>query len=232
MKRLLLLQLIPLALAAITEAFIFTEYGGKNAKLCAEKRTIGDYMGGTHAGKYEFDSRYSGVTSFNYEKSKIFDDNAGQPGTKFLAKVPDSEPPSWSFRTIDLESSGSLKGIIQLTPTCIGAAKGVGVTVQNDEISWEPFYATIEVSGQLDSPQDLCLGLTPTSGFLAPRGGANNACNVNKPYSDSCILTVYYTEPPDKAGIRTPVDQLLRPKNNIHLVVKTEMEHWNWLIGF
>ena len=42
-------------------------------------------MGGTHAGKYEFDSRYSGVTSFNYEKSLIFD--TGREGRILVGHV-------------------------------------------------------------------------------------------------------------------------------------------------
>lgn len=36
-----------------------------------EKRSVSDYMGGHHAGKFDFDSRISGVTALNYEKSAL-----------------------------------------------------------------------------------------------------------------------------------------------------------------
>ena len=44
-----------------------------------ERRSVSDYMGGVHAGKYDFSAGLSGVTSFAYEKSVVFDDVVFDP---------------------------------------------------------------------------------------------------------------------------------------------------------
>ena len=64
-------ELIEVDSPSIVNAHESSESGG-------ERRSVSDYMGGVHAGKYDFSAGLSGVTSFAYEKSVVFDDVAAQ----------------------------------------------------------------------------------------------------------------------------------------------------------
>lgn len=98
-------------------------------------------QGGTHAGKYEFDSRFSGVTSFNYDSSVILGDRAGG-GNRILAKVESDVRPTWASRDVAVHGAPGLQGSIRVV-----VGEGLGgaaqVTVVNEEISWEPFYVSL-----------------------------------------------------------------------------------------
>jgi len=113
------------------------------------RKSVSDYVGGLHGGKYEFDTRLAGVTALNYEKSVIFDDILSGSDRK-VAPAPE-ETPSWSTRHVSLE--GELEK----------AALGTAVTIVNEEPTWEPIYA--EVIGPSN------IRVTPRDGTLAPRGG-------------------------------------------------------------
>ena len=105
-----------------------------------ERRSVSDYMGGVHAGKYDFSAGLSGVTSFAYEKSVVFDDVATGGRRRILAKLEDDAVPKWASRTVSPEQ----RGTIDLSGAGRGATEGVGVVLSNEEISWEPFFATLE----------------------------------------------------------------------------------------
>ena len=109
---------------------------GENGEK-TEYRSISDYMGGHHAGKFDFDPRICGVTALNYEKSIIFGDATTCPNSDILADLDeDNGPPKWSLRPVDVTS---IQGNI-------GCSNSSPAVVTNEEISWEPFYATIETS--------------------------------------------------------------------------------------
>ena len=224
----------------------------------AEKRSVGDYMGGVHAGKYEFDSRFTGVTSINYEKSIV----AGDMATgvrRILAKLDNADvKPVWAERDVDLEMENAFQGTIDGNSIGVDAVNGFGVILRNDEISWEPFYTQfLTIDGKeggegrekggvgggggeimsegkeermssgsgngLQILEDSTFLLTPANGTLAPRGGAQNACDASKPYSDSCVLTVYRPPREQRQGA-------LGGGQDVWLVVRTEQDHWSWRI--
>ena len=176
-------------------------------------RSISDYMGGHHAGKFDFDTTIYGVTSLNYEKSIVFDDVASrlQASSMNVAPINDDVndevgfessqsnlPPKWAMRPIKIPSSQH-----SLSAKAIVLASGQhhqSVIITNDERSWEPFYASIE---SLPPPSESSipssasvrilddnngshmstLRVMPTCGKLAPRGGS-------PPYSDSCEFQI------------------------------------------
>ena len=229
-----------------------------------ERRSVGDYMGGVHAGKYNFDSRLSGVTSLNYENSVMFDDLAGGGRKRILAKVEGAAPPSWAFRQVALAEVAAASE--QPTITLNGGqglergpAAGVAVVLANDERTWEPFYTTLEEEFADGERRGLRreLLVTPTNGTLAPRGGAENACDASKPYSDRCVLTVFREEgpPPPPLGVEMEAAEVVVAETDsskagdseaepgagsasdagsergaLYLVVRTEMDAWSWRI--
>uniref|UniRef100_A0A7S4UN97 NADH:ubiquinone oxidoreductase intermediate-associated protein 30 domain-containing protein n=1 Tax=Ditylum brightwellii TaxID=49249 RepID=A0A7S4UN97_9STRA len=203
------------------------------------RRSVSDYMGGHHAGKFDFDTRISGVTSLNYEKSLIFDDLAGSDGSdgiKILASIEDHDSdPKWATRNVFGSSGDSstvlIEGTINLAEND-AVNSGVGVMVKNDEISWEPFYVTIEKLGQrtaIISPSELGLRISPSNGNLAPRGGANNACDESRPYSDRWEIKISKTS---SNYAKKDYDACLDGSiNDLCLVVRTEMDFWIWKIS-
>lgn len=70
------------------------------------------------------------------------------------------------------------------------------VIIQNDERTWEKFHAKIMVLKEdgefVTVPRNYMLDVKPKLGHLAPRGGASNACDANKPYSDSVTLHIFH----------------------------------------
>eukprot|EP00957_Ditylum_brightwellii_P201069 15323918-Ditylum_brightwellii.AAC.2 len=115
------------------------------------RRSVSDYMGGHHAGKFDFDTR-----------------SDGSDGIKILASIEDHDSyPKWATRNVFGSSGDSstvlIEGTINLAEND-AVNSGVGVMVKNDEISWEPFYVTIEKLGQrtaIISPSELGLRISP-----------------------------------------------------------------------
>ena len=144
-------------------------------------------------GKYEFDPRISGVTSLNIEKSVVFGDKASERivASRSLAAPPEGEPPPWAARPVDYAT----KSIMDNND----------MSVVNDELSWEPFWARIE-------PTRSDMQVTPPSGTLAPRGGVGG-------YTDRCQFQVVprvYNKNLDD--------------DHVYLVVRTEQDEWVWRI--
>ena len=65
--------------------------------------------------------------------------------------------------------------------------------------------------------------LSSVRGYLAPRGGASNACDESKPYLDSADIRIEFVGDPQQAAVKD--EELL-------LVVGTEAEVWRWQLNF
>lgn len=111
-------------------------------------------------GKFDFDTRISGVTSLNYEKSVVFGDQVQRGSRRRLAPPPETVP-AWANRPLDTSGYHSI-------------VDG-GAVISNEEPSWEPFWA------QVEPPSDTTV--LPCSGTLAPRGGTTD-------YSDTVHFQV------------------------------------------
>uniref|UniRef100_A0A7S1VGM1 Uncharacterized protein n=1 Tax=Grammatophora oceanica TaxID=210454 RepID=A0A7S1VGM1_9STRA len=181
-----------------------------------EYRPISDYMGGHHAGKFDFDPRLSGVTSLNYEKSKVFGDAVAGRKKKCVAQLEDEgdELPSWATRSVQHKSSPASSATKDDTNEI--HLKGTGTaeaTITNKELSWEPFFARVETErGEVIANEDV--SVSPSSGKLAPRGGSD-------PFSDRCTLSIS----------RHTKEQIeCSSTGRLHLVVRTEQTHWCWRV--
>lgn len=123
-----------------------------------------------------------------------------------LAPLPDSDTvPSWAVRKV------SLKNVED--SICLGGQ----VTIQNEELTWEPFYASIENDTGSIHHENM-LAIVPSKGNLAPRGGRNS-------YSDSCTLRVERREDGHHPSLTPSSDSVI-----LYLVVRTEAQYWNWRI--
>ena len=177
-----------------------------------EYRSISDYVGGLHAGKYDFDTRISGVTSLNYEKSHVFDDatRSKQKGIRsILAPYEEGQHfPAWATRKIN-------KNLLMGTIHFNSDVSQTSVTIKNEDLSWEPFFAAIEYHWG-DQPTSICsddVYIAPSNGTLAPRGGVDV-------YSDVWDLMVCRPDDIVRGG----------GLPNLYLVVRTEMDAWVWNI--
>ena len=135
-----------------------------------------------------------GYSSGEVEEEKYQDEPIPMWALKLQARTPPENAPELSITTSS--SSGSTEG---------GAALVVVVVdIQNEERSWEKYYAFIVVNAG-------SLVVEPRVGVLAPRGGTNH-------YSDTAQLKV------TGAGSSG--------NNTTWLVVGTEAETWTYkLIG-
>ena len=185
-----------------------------------EYRTISDYMGGHHAGKFDFDPRICGVTALNYEKSIVFDDATSSQATNLLAPLEDLEArPKWSLRPVDVTAT---QGTVRVLEAGAGDDDNTSVLVKNAEISWEPFYATVETTaapGGQASQEESFMGLevSPSTGNLAPRGGS-------EPYTDQATLCV------TRSSAEESSFPFLSETSSYYLVVRTEQNYWSWRI--
>lgn len=234
-------------------------------------RSVSDYMGGWHAGEFDFDTRISGVTSLNYEKSIINFDGYESNNYNYnenqkymykgnhLAMIPNDTTgttmfendgtssttqdnttsstrstmkPKWAYRSVaeQLETmaiiSSTVDGkkqnnnhslILDLTNPPTKSSFSGTVQIVNEELSWEPFYVTIETeSGDILSENDYeYFSVFPSQGSLAPRGGADR-------YTDTCEITVTLNES------TSDFSQLFQ--KGIYLVIRTELDAWVWKI--
>ena len=82
-------------------------------------------------------------------------------------------------------------------------------SITNAYRTWERYYVSVlplEARGRF--------AVRPECGWLAPRGGANNACDPSKPYADRAVIEVERLE----EGEATAAQQLL--------LIRTEEEQW------
>jgi len=120
------------------------------------------------------------------------------------------------------------------------------VRVTNSMRTWEPFAAAVvDRHGTLLAP---LVRAAPDVGTLAPRGGANNACDERKPYPDWVDVSVVVLPQGSGAGSLTATlaeahNQGARAEeasadgegdaaSGLFLVVKTEEEQWSFPLAW
>ena len=111
-------------------------------------RSVNDYMEGWHAGKFDFDTRISGVTALNYEKSVVFDDGS-QTHSKRRNNIRGGAGGKVAELDIDLQTKRpklSTRKLSWKAESIMDDRNAVGMVVQNEERTWEPFFATIEIA--------------------------------------------------------------------------------------
>ena len=143
--------------------------------------SVGDYVRGVHGGKYQFDT--PGGISFEGQQfvEALYSGSQQQQEEESLEEEP---LPNWAMR---LQSSVPPTTATTIPELVIKATTKTMVTIQNEERSWERFYAFILVTG--GGPKDVVAApnemvvVEPRVGQLAPRGGANS-------YSDKATLSV------------------------------------------
>jgi len=102
----------------------------------------------------------------------------------------------------------------------------VPVTIKIEERSWEKYHAFIlrRNSSSKNNDNDdavMCppFRVSPSSGSLAPRGGASNVCDDTKPYLDSATILIEWVG--DAGGVGEGGNEWL-------LVAGTEAEVWRY----
>jgi len=98
--------------------------------VCASKKSVSNYIGNQHGGKYNFDGSYVEGAS------------AGDYGRRRKATVPADE--AWAEPTLELaRGAASIDGIVEACDAIVeDAADGV-LEVTNDEMGWEAVVCEI-----------------------------------------------------------------------------------------
>ena len=185
------------------------------------ERDIGDYVKGVHGGKYQFEdfAQLNGGLSYtgNEFAQSLYTSSTSECETRNIGKIDSKEElPRWAQRLRDAdinEFGSSCDGEIQI---------GVSVQIKNEERTWETFYAFV-LSSSLSPDEKSPLTVYPETGSLAPRGGAANVCDENKPYLDSASLTV----------VETGRNEINEFRNDcMWLIIGTEEATWKYRIVF
>ena len=170
------------------------------------ERTLQDYVLNVHGGKYQFDT--SGGTTVGRDFASMLYGSRDECDP--LPKDPPFEEwPHWAKNMASRDFSNHILEAIQVTSD--GVLTKVSIT--NQYRTWEPYYSCI------CQPQDGVFEIMSgtSHGTLAPKGGAANACDVSKPYSDTATVS-----------IRCLADaiQHFDPNDDYFLVIGTEEEKW------
>jgi len=131
----------------------------------------------------------------------------------------DEPLPKWALKMLSMVPTTT-------TPADVfSASERIEVRIENDERSWERFYAFTIDPTSFRIQQDMTFQkvldesapfrVQPWSGQLAPRGGSPNLCDPSKPYSDSDVLEIVCTSSTSK---------------DFWLVVGTEADQWYYRI--
>lgn len=169
-------------------------------------RSIGEVVGGLHGGKYQFQGVGGGGSE--YALSGPTTNGGNHHDSREQQELPKwalSVKPSENASILEVPSNANRKN---------GMIRSASVTIANDERTWEPFHARIVCTN--DANNDLFTA-RPSSGDLAPRGGASNACDESQPYSDSATINVIHNEKEQS------IDGA-----EYWLVVGTEEEQWSY----
>ncbi|KAL7465525.1 hypothetical protein ACHAXS_005842 [Conticribra weissflogii] len=215
--------------------------------------SIGDVVHNLHGGKYQFsetqylagqsvmgrqfaNALYSGGSS---ECDNLWNDEEDDEGGSRL--------PKWVLRLKDPNShvGKPIAGVLEFDSKediGVGSGNSATVSIKNEERSWEKYYAfIIPLWKKIDDDNDwnathlATQGITdsvhiskfqimsPKWGYLAPRGGASNACDESKPYSDGASITIKWNGLSGKKEYSRQDygDSLL-------LVIGTEAEIWRY----
>ena len=194
-----------------------------NQDSSSKTTSIGDVVQNLHGGKYQFsETQYlagSSLIGQQFAESLYSSSSEGEHDEGIVGNEDDddTELPKWAIRLQD--PIEQLTKPIQDTLIFDERYTLHTITIQNDERSWERFYAFIFPTNTDD---DCCMfKVSPTTGTLAPRGGASNICDETKPYLDSALVSIEWD-----------LGKILANGNNVEnewlLVVGTEAEVWRY----
>jgi len=190
---------------------------GDTANIDNSSTSIGDVVQNLHGGKYQFsETQYlAGGSVMGQQFAESLHSGAGDENVVMMGtNSEDEELPKWALRLKDLIEQSS-KPVLD---TLVFDEENVvhTITIKNDEISWEKYCAFV-----LRNNDDGlgCFRVSPTTGSLAPRGGASNVCDETKPYSDIAKVAIEWV----RGGADVVVGE-----NEWLLVVGTEAEVWRY----
>eukprot|EP00985_Skeletonema_marinoi_P001549 scaffold620_cov180-Skeletonema_marinoi.AAC.2 len=189
------------------------ESSDQSIDTTSSSTSIGDITQNLHGGKYQFsETQYLAGGSLMGQQfaESLYSSCNDEEGVE----EEDDELPKWALRLQqpDAHEGKQLKGAL----TFNDSAKSHTITITNDERSWEKYYAYV-----LPSYVEQSFRISPLRGHLAPRGGASNACDASKPYSDSVHVTIEF--------IGDDHDNIVGEE--VLLVVGTEAEIWRYQLS-
>lgn len=172
--------------------------------------SIGDITQNLHGGKYQFsETQYLAGGSLMGQQfaESLYSSCNEEEGVE----EEDDELPKWALimQQPDEHEGKQLAGSMTFSE----CAKSHTISITNDERSWEKYYSFV-----LPNTFQQSFRISSMRGILAPRGGASNACDASKPYSDSAHITVELIGD-DHASI---------VGGEVLLVVGTEAEIWRY----
>ncbi|KAL7525091.1 hypothetical protein ACHAWF_001207 [Thalassiosira exigua] len=192
----------------------FRARGGGGDDDAPPPTSVGDVVRNLHGGKYRFsETQYlAGGSATGREFAESLCAGGGEEEA-----TPDDddmgELPNWAKKLADFaeQSSKPLLGTLTLEEH----NEMHTITIKNDERSWEKFYAFVLPD---DGGGAVGFGISPASGTLAPRGGASNACDDTRPYSDEATIAI------ERRG---GADAVAKGEERL-LVAGTEAEAWRY----
>eukprot|EP00578_Thalassiosira_sp_NH16_P030772 CAMPEP_0181081938 /NCGR_PEP_ID=MMETSP1071-20121207/3360_1 /TAXON_ID=35127 /ORGANISM="Thalassiosira sp., Strain NH16" /LENGTH=224 /DNA_ID=CAMNT_0023163501 /DNA_START=224 /DNA_END=898 /DNA_ORIENTATION=+ len=194
--------------------------------------TIGDVVQNLHGGKYQFsETQYlAGSSVMGRQFAESLYSSGGSADNEQSADVihDGEELPRWAMRLQDPMEQGSEPFLGTLAFDEELDVLHRTISIKNDERSWERYYAFILVNVDDDNAGvrhgDGCpFRASPATGTLAPRGGASNACDESRPYSDSATISVERIGE-EKAAVAEDERRWM-------LIVGTEAEVWRYRLS-
>jgi len=210
-----------------------------------------DYSSSNNSGELGSSFSGSGSRCVSIEDEEEDDDEEMPNWARRMSPPPTNSVPSDAIiKLIQVPSNANrLNGMIRTTT----------VSIKNEERTWEKYYAKImprvvvrgvvvddtstskstsplilpdggmSIPEYSHSQEDIPYRVSPRLGHLAPRGGASNACDASKPYSDSVTLCIYHKE-------STTIDMTLLDDTDTvvewWLVAGTEEEKWYYKLKY
>ena len=179
--------------------------------------SIGDITQNLHGGKYQFsDTQYlAGSSLMGQQFAESLYSSSCHDDEDAVFEEEDDELPKWALKLQqpDEHDGKQLTGILSFSDN----VKSHTISITNDERSWEKYYAYILPNNNLEQ----YFQISSLRGHLAPRGGASNACDASKPYSDSASVTIELIG--DNHAAITG--------QRVLLVVGTEAEIWRYQLN-
>jgi len=170
--------------------------------------SIGDITQNLHGGKYQFsETQYlAGGSLMGQQFAESLYSSCDEEDS---VEEEIGELPKWALKLQQPHKGKQLAGTLAFSE-CV---KSHTISITNDERSWEKYYAFV-----LPNTFQQSFRISSLRGVLAPRGGASNACDASKPYSDSAHITIELIVD-DHATIAG---------GEVLLVVGTEAEIWRY----
>jgi len=171
------------------------------------KRAVGDVVQGLHGGKYQFGDTSSSSILPSFEGQQFAETGYGETSVESNSASDSllNDPlPKWARRLSEFPLPNG-------SPTLSLSEKGspTEIKIQNDERSWESYYAFIV------GPLSEVIVIEPKVGQLAPRGGV-------KQFSDTAVL---------KVRVQDATLPMLDSGDVSWLVVGTEAERWFYRVS-